>query len=120
MLSSDSRALALSVEILGVTVAWALPLFLGGIVAASLAGSYSGLNGALTAALGALVGAVWFLWGILSMVLDASISPSIQSENLGLMSFWVMLFSISLPFALLMSYLGGRVGGLLRNRSIAR
>jgi len=119
-LSSDSQTLALAVEILGVAVSWALPLFLGGIVAGRLAGSYAGLNGTLTAVLGALVGAVWFLWGGLPLVLDASISPLLRSENLGLLPFWVMVFSISLPFAPLISYLGGRVGGLLRNRSIAR
>ena len=116
VLSSDSQTLALAVDILGVAVAWALPLFLGGIVGGRLAGSYAGLTGVLTAALGALVWAVWFLWGVLSLVLDASISPSIRSENLGLMSFWVILFSISLPFALLVSFLGGRVGGLMRSR----
>lgn len=41
VLSSDSQTLA--VEVLGVAVAWALPLFIGGIVAGKLAGSYAGL-----------------------------------------------------------------------------
>ena len=43
VLSSDSQTLALAVEVLGVAVAWALPLFIGGIVAGKLAGSYAGL-----------------------------------------------------------------------------
>jgi hypothetical protein len=120
VLSSDSQTVALVVEILGVVVALALPLFLGGIVAGRLAGPHAGLNGALTAALGALGCAVWFLWSVLQLVLNTSIDPSLRSENLGLMSFWAIAFSISLPLALLVSYLGGRVGELLRNRNSAR
>ena len=62
----------------------------------------------------ALIVAAWCLWAALPLLAGAN-----RSEDLGLASFWSMVFTAAAPLALLASYLGGRAGGLLRIRDAA-
>jgi hypothetical protein len=118
--STQSQTTAIGVQMLISAISWLLAYFLGGLVAGRMARSSDGLNGMLTAVLGALVGAAWYAWGVLPLVVGASIGPQVRSENLGLLSFWTMVFAVFFPISALVAYSGGKVGGRLRSRASAR
>jgi hypothetical protein len=120
VLSVERQMTAAYVQMLVSAISWSLAYFLGGMVAGRMARSSGGLNGVLTAVLGALVGVAQFAWGVLPLVVDASIDSLSRSENLGTFSFVVMVFAVFLPISVLVAYIGGRLGGRLRARASAR
>jgi hypothetical protein len=112
--STDRQTTAHTLEMIVVAASCSLALFLGRMARAS-----SGLNGMVITILGALILSLWYSWEVFPVIVSALADSVSRDEDLGNVSFWVMMFSIYLPFALLVSFAGGRVGGLLRTRSIA-
>lgn len=95
--------------------------FLGGVMAGRVAFASPGLNGALTAVLSPIFGTVALLATTSPTLLSdprVEWSAVFGSENMGLVSYWVMAFAVIFPFNLLLGYLGGRPGG--RNRAGSR
>ena len=117
--STDRQTTAHTLEMIVVAASCSLALFLGELVAGRMARASSGLNGMVITILGALILSLWYSWEVFPVIVSALADSVSRDEDLGNVSFWVMMFSIYLPFALLVSFAGGRVGGLLRNRSIA-
>lgn len=103
-----------------------LALFLGGIVVGGSGSSSPGLNGATTAALLVAIVLACLLGSALVSLLDPVDNPGevyTQAENLQMSLVFVTASCVILPFATLVGYIGGTLGGRLRgtvaNRSTA-
>ncbi len=123
VITSERQMLATTLSLATGALSTLLAHFLGGVVAGRVAFSSPGLNGALTAVLSPIFGTLVFLTTtMLALLSDPAVDWNVVfgPENLGLVSFWVMAFAVIFPFNLLLSYLGGRLGGRLRDRADSR
>jgi hypothetical protein len=118
--SAERQMMADYVQLLVSAISWSFAYFLGGLVAGRIARSCAGLNGVLTAVLGTLFGVISLLAAVLPTVVGPTLPPVMRSENLGLLSLWMMLFAAFFPITVIVTYVGGRVGGHLRARALAR
>ena len=121
MMTTERQVFAETLSMISLAISTLLAHLLGGVVAGRMAFTSPGLNGALTAVLSPIFGTV----GLLATTVPALLSdPRVEwsvvfgSENMGLVFFRVMAFVVIFPFNLLLSYLGGRLGG--RNRASSR
>ncbi len=117
-LTSESQELATTVWIVTSATSWCVGYFLGGVVAGRMARSSPGLNGAVVAVCVPALGTITSVAMILPALLSVSPEWSVVfgSENLGLLSFWVMMFGVFFPISVVVAYVGGRVGGRIRAR----
>jgi len=94
----------------------ALPVsfLLGGVSAGVTARSHPGVNGLASAMVVVALGFAWLLATALPVLIDPISNPGevyTKSENLQMLFLWGTAFCIVSPLALLVGYLGGRVGG---------
>lgn len=106
-----------------VLVALPLAFFAGGLVVGRLVSSFPGLNGVAGAAGVVAAGFAWLLATALPGILDPINNPGdvyTRSENLQMFLIWGTAFCAVSPFVVLAGFLGGRLGGQLKNRLVGR
>jgi len=93
-----------SLATLPVIASWLLTFFLGGLVAGRVTRTHPGLNGVVSAAVAVLGVFVLFVapqvhwfWYPTTDIGD----EGVRSENLGLLSLWIMALCAATPFAVL-------------------
>lgn len=95
-----------------------LAFFTGGAAIGRMVSSAPGSNSVVGALAAIAVGCVGMLATFIPVILltsSGSLDELTRSENLGLLSVWVLAFCVVAPLGVLASYLGGRLAGRRRN-----
>ncbi len=100
-------------------IALLLAFFLGAVPVGWLVGAFSGLNGALSTSVAAVGCFAWYAGPLVPWIWEPISHPGevyTRAENLYNLLEESVMFSLVFPFIVLAGYLGGNLGGRLRNR----
>ncbi len=104
-------------------IALLLAFFIGGLLVGGLVAASPGLNGAVSAATAAVGCFAWYAGPLVPGIWEPISHPGevyTRAENISNLLVLSVLFCAVSPFAVLMSYLGGRLGSrFLRSTSVA-
>ncbi len=94
-------------------IALLLAFFIGGLLVGGLVAAFPGLNGAVSAATAAVGCFAWYAGPLVPWIWEPISHPGevyTRAENISNLLGLSVLFCAVFPFAVLMSYLGGRLG----------
>lgn len=116
--SGRNAALYDTLTLLSLLSTFPLALFLGGLVVGGVVRSSPGLHGALSGAVVAAVGLAWSSTNTIAILLDpVSDTPFDDAEKFLVLTVGLCVLS---PIAVLVGFLGGKLGGRFRSRVALR